>query len=115
VYACRYSFLVKAEKTGDLRKDMRMMELCTVINRLLHEDVAGQQRNLSLRTFAVTPMGDRCGIIEWVPKTTGIRQLVHESYQGVGACVQAERASLSSAKVAGADIDALTRVHYVRV
>ena len=61
------------------------MELCTVINRLLREDVAGQQRSLSLRTFAVTPLSDRCGIIEWVNNTTGIRMLIRESYQSVGA------------------------------
>jgi len=60
------------------------MELCTVINRLLHEDVAGQQRSLSLRTFAVTPLSDRCGIIEWVNNTTGIRMLIRESYISVG-------------------------------
>ena len=60
------------------------MELCTVINRLLHEDVAGQQRNLALRTFAVTPLSDRCGIIEWVNDTTGIRMLIRESYVSVG-------------------------------
>ena len=62
----------------------RQRELSNVINRLLHKDVGGQQRNLGLRTFAVTPLSDRCGIIEWVNDTAGIRVLIRQSYFGVG-------------------------------
>ena len=64
------------------------MEICSVINRLLQEDVAGRQRNLNIYTFAVTPLSDRCGIIEWVDNTAGIRVLIRESYVSVGTFVE---------------------------
>lgn len=69
-----YRFLIKKEVDSDIRKDSRMMELNSVVNRLFIKDPETRKRNLRLRTFSVVPLKEQCGIIEWVPKTLGFRQ-----------------------------------------
>lgn len=81
-------FLVKREAKGDLRKDARVQDLNNVINRLFsgsstHNDsMPGHQfyRRLHLRTFSVVCLSEECGIIEWVPQTDSLRNLVSSSY-----------------------------------
>jgi serine/threonine-protein kinase ATR len=73
-------FLLKQEKHGDLRKDARLMEFNTVVNRLLQEESESRKRNLRLRTFCVVCLNEECGIMEWVPNTTGLRSLVVETH-----------------------------------
>eukprot|EP00977_Amphora_coffeiformis_P015047 scaffold4341_cov161-Amphora_coffeaeformis.AAC.1 len=75
-----FHFLVKQEAKGDLRKDARVQDLNNVINRLLSSDRSAQHRRLRLRTFAVTCLSEDTGILEWVPKTNSLRNLVLESY-----------------------------------
>lgn len=80
-------FLVKQEAKGDLRKDARVQNLNNVINRLFataNGSGAGgssrQQRRLHLRTFTVTCLSEDCGILEWVPCTDSMRNLIMQSY-----------------------------------
>lgn len=80
-------FLVKQEARGDLRKDARVQNLNNVINRLFASPnssgtggASRQQRRLHLRTFAVTCLSEDCGILEWVPNTDSMRNLVMASY-----------------------------------
>ena len=79
-----YVFLAKLEEKGDMRKNSRLMEFCTVVNRLLKHDNAARGRNLRLRTFSVLPLTEEAGIIEWVPHTSGLRQLVYEELTLLG-------------------------------
>eukprot|EP00850_Spirogloea_muscicola_P009313 SM000052S17705 [mRNA] locus=s52:211237:225088:+ [translate_table: standard] len=58
-----HPFLCKPK--DDLRKDARMMEFTTMINRLLSKNSASRRRNLHIRTFAVLPLTEDCGMIEW--------------------------------------------------
>jgi serine/threonine-protein kinase ATR len=73
-------FLLKLEKNGDLRKDNRLMEFNTVVNRLLNEDPEGRRRLLRLRTFSVICLNEECGLLEWVENTSCVRHLIHESH-----------------------------------
>lgn len=73
-------FLLKQEKSGDLRKDARLMEFNTVVNRLLQEESESRKRNLRLRTFSVVCLNEECGIMEWVPHTAGLRTLIIEAH-----------------------------------
>ena len=77
-------FLCKAEKSGDLRKDSRMMELNTTINRLLQQDPEGRRRKLRVRTYAVICLNEQCGLLEWVPQTVGMRHVISRTYQSEG-------------------------------
>jgi serine/threonine-protein kinase ATR len=78
-------FLVKQEAKGDLRKDARVQDLNNVINRLMASSNSSggssrQRRRLQLRTFAVTCLTEDIGILEWVPNTESLRNLVSYSY-----------------------------------
>ena len=79
-------FLVKQEAKGDLRKDARVQDLNNVINRLMassnnsNSTLASRSRRLRVRTFAVTCLSEDTGILEWVPDTDSLRNLVHRSY-----------------------------------
>lgn len=79
-------FLVKQEAKGDLRKDARVQDLNNVINRLMtssnnsNSTLASRSQRLRVRTFAVTCLSEDTGILEWVPDTDSLRNLVHRSY-----------------------------------
>lgn len=79
-------FLVKQEAKGDLRKDARVQDLNNVVNRLMASNSgesgtsSRQRRRLHLRTFAVTCLSEDVGILEWVPDTDSLRNLVMKSY-----------------------------------
>lgn len=62
---CAYPFLCKPK--DDLRKDARMMELMTAVNRMLHKSSSCRRRRLSVRCYSVVPLDQECGLIEWVP------------------------------------------------
>ncbi|KAL5369171.1 FRP1 like and phosphatidylinositol kinase domain-containing protein [Cryptosporidium parvum] len=66
-----YYYLVKNEKRGDLRKDMRLMELAQLLNQRM-----SNAKGLSLRTFSVVPLSEVAGIIEWVPNVTTLGNIV---------------------------------------
>lgn len=89
-------FLVKQEAKGDLRKDARVQDLNNVINRLMSSNTgesgasSRRRRRLHLRTFAVTCLSEDIGILEWVPDTDSLRNLVSKSYnpQTSAACIR---------------------------
>ncbi|KAF8820201.1 hypothetical protein IE077_003445, partial [Cardiosporidium cionae] len=73
-----YYWLVKNERRGDLRKDMRLMEFGQYVNHLLKADPFCKKRNLQLKTFSVLPVSEVTGIIEWVSNVCTLRSLIHE-------------------------------------
>ena len=77
-----YGFLCKPKE--DLRKDSRWMEYVTVVNSLLQRDPDASRRRLSVRTFAVIPLNEDCGIIEWVDHTHPIRPIIMSIYRERG-------------------------------
>ncbi|KAJ1613406.1 FRP1 like and phosphatidylinositol kinase domain-containing protein [Cryptosporidium canis] len=76
---CTYYYLVKNEKRGDLRKDMRLMELA----QLLNQRMSINGGDLSLRTFSVVPLSEVAGIIEWVPNVTTLGNIVMGEWKEV--------------------------------
>ncbi|CAK8988792.1 unnamed protein product, partial [Durusdinium trenchii] len=77
-----YPFLCKAEKRGDLRKDSRLMEFAVMVNQLLAKSSDANRRNLSVRTFHVVILSEKCGLLEWVPNTKGLRYIIDELWKG---------------------------------
>ncbi|KAG8655799.1 hypothetical protein MANES_04G069900v8 [Manihot esculenta] len=75
-------FLCKPK--DDLRKDARMMEFNAMINRLLSKYPESRRRKLYLRTFAVIPLTEDCGMVEWVPHTRGLRHILQDLYISCG-------------------------------
>ncbi|CAH9113406.1 unnamed protein product, partial [Cuscuta epithymum] len=75
-------FLCKPK--DDLRKDARMMEFNAMVNRLLSKSPESRRRKLYIRTFAVIPLTEDCGMVEWVPHTRGLRQILQDIYLSCG-------------------------------
>lgn len=67
----RYRFLAKPK--DDLRKDSRVMEVNTLVNKLLYRNVEARRRQLGIKTYAVIPVDELTGLIEWVPNLIGYR------------------------------------------
>jgi serine/threonine-protein kinase ATR len=77
-----YYFLCKPK--DDLRKDNRMMEFGSMINRLLKLDTEARKKKLYLRLYSVLPLNEDTGIIEWVNNTETYRKLCDEQYTDLG-------------------------------
>jgi len=77
-----YTFLFKPK--DDLRKDARLMEFASVLNQLFAKAPQSRRRGLYLRTFAVLPLTEDCGMIEWVPNTHMLRGCCQDTYAEVG-------------------------------
>lgn len=74
-----YALLCKPK--DDLRKDQRLMEFNTMINRFLKKDAESSKRRLYIKTYAVTPLNEECGLIEWVEGLKTLREILLSTYK----------------------------------
>ncbi|KAI1315377.1 serine/threonine-protein kinase M1 [Mortierella claussenii] len=74
-----YTFLCKPK--DDLRKDSKMMEFNGLVNMLLRRNREANRKNLYIRTYAVIPLNEECGLIEWVHNTTPFRHIMQKQYK----------------------------------
>lgn len=74
-----YGLLCKPK--DDLRKDQRLMEFNAMINRALQKDIESSKRRLYIKTYAVTPLNEECGAIEWVEGLKPMRDIIMTSYR----------------------------------
>jgi tetratricopeptide (TPR) repeat protein len=74
-------FLCKPQ--DDLRKDYRMMEFNTMVNRFLQRDGDCRRRQLYIRTYCAIPLTEKHGIIEWVDHVQGLRPILHQVYRAL--------------------------------
>jgi serine/threonine-protein kinase ATR len=74
-----YGLLCKPK--DDLRKDQRLMEFNAMINRALQKDIESSKRRLYIKTYAVTPLNEECGTIEWVEGLKPIRDIIIRFYR----------------------------------
>ncbi len=77
-----YGLLIKPK--DDLRTDQRLMEFNSMINRSLKRDAESSRRQLYIRTYAVTPLNEECGIIEWVSGLKTLRDILLSIYRSKG-------------------------------
>ncbi|CAD6885848.1 unnamed protein product [Tilletia laevis] len=77
-----YNFLCKPK--DDLRKDARLMEFDSMINKFLQSNAESRRRRLHIRTYAVVTLNEECGFIEWVPNTIGFRNILTTLYASKG-------------------------------
>lgn len=73
-----YPFLCKPH--DDLRKDARVMDLNSMINKLLKSASESRRRQLYVRTYAVMPLNEECGLLEWVTNTHGFKGILETNY-----------------------------------
>ncbi|KAK8074965.1 Protein kinase rad3 [Apiospora hydei] len=62
----------------------RLMEFNSMINRSLKRDAESSRRQLYIRTYAVTPLNEECGIIEWVDGLKTLRDILLVIYRSRG-------------------------------
>ncbi|XP_016893203.1 serine/threonine-protein kinase ATR isoform X2 [Cynoglossus semilaevis] len=78
------SYTMMCKPKDDLRKDCRLMEFNCLINKCLRKDAESRRRELHIRTYAVIPLNEECGIIEWVNNTAGLRHILIKLYKERG-------------------------------
>ncbi|XP_076013772.1 serine/threonine-protein kinase ATR [Genypterus blacodes] len=78
------SYTMMCKPKDDLRKDCRLMEFNCLINKCLRKDAESRWRELHIRTYAVIPLNEECGIIEWVNNTAGLRHILTKLYKERG-------------------------------
>lgn len=90
----RYPFLCKPH--DDLRKDARLMDFNSMINKLLKSASESRRRHLcesdrdsplpmaDIRTYAVMPLNEECGLLEWVSNTNAFKRILEKEYARVG-------------------------------
>ncbi|KAI5778912.1 hypothetical protein EDC01DRAFT_672633 [Geopyxis carbonaria] len=86
-----YHFLCKPK--DDLRKDARLMEFNSMINRFLKKDFESRRRSLYIRTYSVTPLNEECGLIEWVNNVQTLRDVISRYLKARGIVVDYQRAA----------------------
>lgn len=72
------SFLCKSK--DEPRKDIRMMEMATLMNSFFLSDPTAKRKRFSLRRYSVTALSDDCAVIEWLNDTTTLARVAMECY-----------------------------------
>ena len=60
----KYPYLLKGRE--DLHLDERIMQFLGIVNKSFDRHKQTSSRQLSARKYAVIPIGERCGLIQWV-------------------------------------------------
>ena len=77
-----YGVLCKPK--DDLRKDQRLLEFNSMITRILKKDADCSKRRLYIKTYAVTPLNEECGLLEWVEGLRTKRDILLDLYRAKG-------------------------------
>ncbi|CAH8652155.1 unnamed protein product [Heterobilharzia americana] len=77
-------YIIVAKPNDDLRKDSRLMELNGMINKFLVINANTRRRALQIRTYAVIPLSEKGGLIEWVRNTQPFRSIITRLYSEIG-------------------------------
>jgi len=97
-----YAFLGKPK--DDLRKDARLMDFNSIINKILNMNSDSRRRQLctshmlcpttasslmaahgtDIRTYGVVTLNEECGFIQWVPDTIAMRYVLLPLYEARG-------------------------------
>lgn len=75
------SYGLMCKPKDDLRKDQRLMEFNSMINRALTRNIEASKRRLYIKTYGVTPLNEECGTIEWVEGLKPMRDIIIRLYR----------------------------------
>lgn len=91
----------------DLRKDARLMDFNSMINKLLKSASESRRRQLcestcredekdhnlmaDIRTYAVMPLNEECGLLEWVSNTNALKRILEKEYARQGKKIYVSR------------------------
>lgn len=91
------SYNILCKPHDDCRKDARLIDFTSTIDKLLKKNSQASTRHLGIATYHVTPLNEDCGLIEWVDGALPMRSVILKLYQSKGIAVkwQEARAMLS--------------------
>jgi len=69
-----YRFLLKGHE--DLRQDERVMQLLGLVNTLLSNNAKTARSGLHIEQYDVIPLSHNCGIVQWLPRTDTLHELI---------------------------------------
>lgn len=69
--------------TDDLRQDATMEQVFEKVNSILQRDRDTRKRNLRIRTYKAIPLGPKAGLIEFVPNSKALIEVVRPYHQKV--------------------------------
>ncbi|EDK38714.2 hypothetical protein PGUG_02812 [Meyerozyma guilliermondii ATCC 6260] len=74
-------------KKDDTRKDAKVVEFTTMINRLLSADNESRKRNLTIANYSVVPLAENMGVIEFVSNVDTMKGIINEQRKKRGQMV----------------------------
>ena len=56
------------------------MDFDAMINKFLKSGSEARRRHLDIRTYAVMPLNEECGLLKWVTNTNALNSLLEKDY-----------------------------------
>lgn len=75
----------KGEGNDDLRQDAVMEQVFNLVNSLLRRDRETKRRDLRVRSYAIIPLSNQAGLLEFIGNTSPLRDWLgraHVKYEG---------------------------------
>ena len=106
----QYRFLLKGHE--DLKQDERVMQLFSLFNALLMQKRSRMADidHLSIQTYAIIPLSNNAGLIEWVPGCDTLHSLIKRFREAKGEHVGSEYSALRAAHPKYDDLPILQKV-----
>ncbi len=87
---------ILCKPNDDLRKDLRFLELAVLVNDLLSKKKRPDSckiefeffsLSIGISVYAVVPLNENCGIIEWMEHTLSLRSILLTQYRDLGMTI----------------------------
>ena len=62
----------------------RFLEFNGIVNKCLRKNPSTRQKELYIRTYAVIPLSEKAGLVEWIPNLTALRQIILKLHRETG-------------------------------
>ncbi|KAI3403258.2 MEC1 [Candida oxycetoniae] len=78
-------------KSDDTRKDAKVVEFTTMVNRILATSTEARKRRLSVANYSVIPLSEKIGVIEFVMDVQTMKSIIVEERRRLGKVVNERR------------------------
>ena len=79
-----YRLMVKGD---DTRKDAKVVEFTTMVNRILSTSTEARKRELNVANYSVIPLSEKIGVIEFVMDVQTMKGIINEQRKRLGKVV----------------------------
>ncbi|KAL6451254.1 MEC1 Serine/threonine-protein kinase MEC1 [Candida maltosa Xu316] len=78
-------------KSDDTRKDAKVVEFTTMINRILMTSTEARKRGLQISNYSVIPLSEKFGVIEFVKNVQTMKSIIAEQRHRMGILFEERR------------------------